>query len=42
MIKIKVLCDERFDKVKGKEGLSDDEMRKFDFEVWKEWKRYVK
>lgn len=23
-------------------GFSDDEMRKFDFEIWKEWKRYVK
>lgn len=37
MIKIKVLCDERFDKVKGKEGLSDDEMRKFDCEILKEF-----
>ena len=23
-------------------GFSDDEMRKFDFEIWREWKRYVK
>ena len=23
-------------------GFSDDEMREFDFEVWKEWKRYIK
>ena len=42
MIKIKVLCDERFDKVKGREGFGNDEMRKFDCEILKEWKRCAK